>query len=198
MILKSRSIDASFKMPGVLPLPKDDFLTAHLPGAVFFDVDAMSDPADPRPHMFPNAEQFARDVAGLGISTDDTIVLYDFGAWVAAPRAWWMFLSFGHPNVRILNGGLQKWTAEGRSVESGAVTPKPGKFQARPSIRASVRSKEQLLGNLETGERAVGRCAAAVRGLEGSVAEPWPGRRSGHIPGATCPMPNCSMPGPAR
>ena len=112
-------IDASFKMPGVLPLPKDDYLASHIPGAVFFDVDAVSDHSSPLPHMFPSAEQFGRDVGGLGIGNDDTVVLYNSGGWVAAPRAWWMFLSFGHTNVRILNGGLKKWVAEGRKVEKG-------------------------------------------------------------------------------
>src|SRR5919201_3246093 len=128
---KVKIIDASYKMPGVLPLPADDYLIAHIPGAVFFDVNTIADPNDPRPHMYPGAEQFARDVSALGISSDDTVVAYDAGAWVAAPRAWWMFLSFGHPNVKVLDGGLQKWTAEGRTIVSGAVTPKPGKFQAR-------------------------------------------------------------------
>src|SRR6267142_2128176 len=123
-------IDASFKMPGVLPLPKDDYLASHIPGAVFFDVDAVSDHSNPLPHMFPSAEQFGRDVGGLGISNDDTVVLYDSGGWVAAPRAWWMFLSFGHNNVRILNGGLKKWVLEGRKTEKGEVTPQPATFKA--------------------------------------------------------------------
>jgi thiosulfate/3-mercaptopyruvate sulfurtransferase len=179
---KLKIIDASYKMPGVLPLPADDFLTAHIPGAVFFDVNAIADPNDPRPHMYPGAEQFARDVSALGISSDDTVVAYDAGAWVAAPRAWWMFLSFGHPNVKVLDGGLQKWTAEGRTVVSGAVTPKPGKFQARldPSY---VRSKAQLVGNLETRKEQLVDARPRPR-FEGTVAEPWPGRRSGHIPGS--------------
>jgi thiosulfate/3-mercaptopyruvate sulfurtransferase len=179
---KLKIIDASYKMPGVLPLPADDFLTAHIPGAVFFDVNTIADPNDPRPHMYPGAEQFARDVSALGISSDDTVVAYDAGAWVAAPRAWWMFLSFGHPNVKVLDGGLQKWTAEGRTVVSGAVTPKPGKFQARldPSY---VRSKAQLVGNLETSKEQLVDARPRPR-FEGTVAEPWPGRRSGHIPGS--------------
>ena len=112
-------VDATFKLPGVLPLPKDDYLAAHIPGAVFFDVDAVSDHSNPLPHMFPSAEQFGRDVGALGIGNDDTVVVYDAGGWVAGPRAWWMFLSFGHSNVRVLNGGLKKWVAEGRPVESG-------------------------------------------------------------------------------
>jgi thiosulfate/3-mercaptopyruvate sulfurtransferase len=179
---KVKIIDASYKMPGVLPLPSDDFLTAHIPGAVFFDVNAIADPNDPRPHMYPSAEQFARDVAALGIYSGNAVVAYDSGAWVAAPRAWWMFLSFGHASVKVLDGGLQKWTAEGRSVESGAVTPKPGKFQAKldPGF---VRSKQQLLGNLETRKEQLIDARPRPR-FEGAVAEPWPGRRSGHIPGS--------------
>ena len=82
---KVKIIDASYKMPGVLPLPSDDYIGAHIPGAVFFDVGAIADPNDPRPHMYPDAIQFARDVAALGISSDDTVVAYDSGAWVAAP-----------------------------------------------------------------------------------------------------------------
>jgi thiosulfate/3-mercaptopyruvate sulfurtransferase len=175
-------IDASYKMPGVLPLPSDDFLAAHIPGAVFFNVNTIADPNDPRPHMYPGAEQFARDVSALGISSDDTVVAYDSGAWVAAPRAWWMFLSFGHPNVRVLDGGLQKWKAEGRAVASGAVTPKPGKFRARLDPRY-VRSKQQLLDNLQTNCEQLVDARPRAR-FEGTVVEPWPGRRSGHIPGS--------------
>jgi thiosulfate/3-mercaptopyruvate sulfurtransferase len=179
---KVKIIDASYKMPGVLPLPADDYLAAHIPGSVFFNVNTIADPGDPRPHMYPGAEQFAREVSALGISSDNTIVAYDSGAWVAAPRAWWMFLSFGHSNVKVLDGGLKKWLSEGRPTHSGAVTPKPGKFRAR--LDASyVRNKEQLLGNLQTQKEQVVDARPRPR-FEGAVAEPWPGRRSGHIPGS--------------
>ena len=140
-------LDASFKLPGVTPLPKEDFVAAHIPGAAFFDVDAVSDHANPLPHMFPSAEQFGRDVGALGIGNGDTVVLYDAGGWVAAPRAWWMFLSFGHKDVRILDGGLKKWLAEGRPVEKGEASPKPTTFTASFDP-AYVRSKEQLADNL--------------------------------------------------
>jgi len=179
---KVRIIDASYKMPGVLPLPSDDYLRTHIPGAVFFNVNTIADPDDPRPHMFPNEKQFARDVSALGISSGDTVVAYDSGGWVAAPRAWWMFLSFGHSNVKVLDGGLQKWLREGRPTHSGQVTPKPGKFDAK--LDASfVRSRQQLLGNLETRAEQVLDARPRPR-FEGTVAEPWPGRRSGHIPGS--------------
>jgi len=93
-----------------------------------------------------------------------------------------MFLSFGHPNVKVLDGGLQKWKAEGRAIESGAVAAKPGKFQARLDPRY-VRSKEQLLDNLETNREQLIDARPRAR-FEGTVAEPWPGRRPGHIPGS--------------
>ena len=169
-------------MPGVLPLPIDDFLAAHIPGAVFFDVDAVSDHSSSLPHMYPDAEQFARDVGALGISTDDTVVVYDFGGWVAAPRAWWMFLSFGHANVRVLDGGLKKWRAEGRAIETGKSSPKPGKFTATFDP-VHVRSKAQLVSNLSSHHEQLIDARAGNR-FEGSVAEPRPGLRAGHIPGS--------------
>src|ERR1700744_5494532 len=140
-------VDATFKLPGVLPLPKEDYLAAHIPSAVFFDVDAVSDHSNPLPHMFPGAEQFGRDVGNLGISNADTVVVYDSGGWVAAPRAWWMFLSYGHHNVRILNGGLKKWKAEGRATESGEFKAKPATFKATYDAKR-VRSMEQLVANV--------------------------------------------------
>ena len=177
---KVKIIDASSKLPGVLPLPSQDYLAGHIPGAVFFDVNAIADPNDPRPHMFPDAAQFARDVAALGISSGDTVVAYDSGSWTAAPRAWWMFLSFGHSNVKVLDGGLKKWLREGRPTHAGKVEPKPGKFRATldPSY---VRNQQQLLSNLETKAEQVVDARARPR-FEGTVAEPWPGRRSGRIP----------------
>ncbi|WP_315837987.1 3-mercaptopyruvate sulfurtransferase [Bradyrhizobium prioriisuperbiae] len=177
---KVRVIDASFKLPGVLPLPVDDFLAAHIPGAAFFDVDAVSDHDSPLPHMYPGEQQFARDVGDLGISSDNLVVAYDSGGWMAAPRAWWMFLSFGHTNIKVLDGGLQKWRAEHRPVQSGPVSPKPGQFSAtfNPS---SIRSKDQLVDNLAS-QREQMIDARARNRFAGTVTEPRPGLRSGHIP----------------
>jgi thiosulfate/3-mercaptopyruvate sulfurtransferase len=179
---KIRIVDASFKLPGVLPLPADDYVTAHIPGAVFFNVDEIADSDDPLPHMYPDATGFAREVAALGISSTDTVVAYDSGGWVAAPRAWWMFLSFGHGTVRVLDGGLQKWLREGRPTHSGKVTPKPGRFDAvlDPNF---VRTKQQLVGNLTTHAEQLVDARPRPR-FEGSAAEPRPGLRSGHIPGS--------------
>ena len=177
---KVKVIDASFKMPGVLPLPVDDYLAAHIPGAVFFDVDAVSDHSVSLPHMYPDADQFARDVAALGISSDDTVVAYDAGGWVAAPRAWWMFLSYGHANVKVLDGGLKKWKAEGRAIETGKSSPKPGTFSATLD-KSYIRSKAQVVANLDSRKEQLIDARAANR-FEGSVPEPRAGIRSGHIP----------------
>jgi thiosulfate/3-mercaptopyruvate sulfurtransferase len=175
-----RIIDASYKMPGVLPLPSDDYLKVHIPGAVFFDVAEIADPNDPLPHMYPDAKQFARDVAALGISNADTVVAYDSGTWVAAPRAWWMFLSFGHSSVKVLDGGLQKWLREGRPTHSGKVLPRPGRFEAKLDS-SFVRNKQQLLGNMTIHAEQLVDARPRAR-FEGTVTESWPGRRSGHIP----------------
>src|SRR5689334_19589482 len=176
-------VDASFKLPGVLPLPKDDYLAKHIPGAVFLDVDAVSDHSNPLPHMFPSADQFGRDIGALGIGNGDTIVVYDSGGWVAGPRAWWMFQSFGHSNVRVLNGGLKKWIAEGRKVESGAAaTPKAASFKASYDARR-VRSIEQMVANVASRAEQVIDARANER-YQGKVAEPRQGIRSGHIPGS--------------
>jgi thiosulfate/3-mercaptopyruvate sulfurtransferase len=176
-------VDATFKLPGVLPLPKDDYLAAHLPGAVYFDVDAVSDHSNPLPHMFPSAEQFGRDAGALGIGNADTVVVYDSGSWVAAPRAWWMFLSYGHSHVRVLDGGLKKWRAEGRPVQGGGeVKAKPATFKASYDPKR-VRSMQQMIANVGTKAEQVIDARAAER-FEGRAAEPRPGIRSGHIPGS--------------
>jgi thiosulfate/3-mercaptopyruvate sulfurtransferase len=175
-------LDATFKLPGVLPLPKDDYLAAHIPGAVYFDVDAVSDHANPLPHMFPSPTQFGRDVGALGISNADTVVVYDAGGWVAAPRVWWMLLSYGHRDVRILNGGLRKWRAEGRPVQAGEVTAKPATFNATYDAQR-VRSIEQMIANVASRAEQVIDARAAER-FEGRAPDPRPGIRPGHIPGA--------------
>ena len=179
---KVRIIDASYKMPGVLPLPYEDYLAAHIKNAVFFSIDLIADSDNSLPHMFPLAEQFARDVSALGISSDDLVIAYDAGTWMAAPRAWWMFKAFGHSQVKVLDGGLKKWRLEGRPTVSGMISPAPGHFEARfnPDV---VRSKHEMLRNLEGRNEQVVDARPRAR-FEGTVEEPWPGRRAGHIPGS--------------
>ena len=110
-----------------------------------------------------------------------TVVAYDAGGWVAAPRAWWMFLSFGYHNVKVLDGGLKKWLPRGPPTQSGKVTPKPGKVrgQARSATRSQPAASTRQLDS-----RAEQWSIAPAPRFEGSVAEPRPGLRSGHIPGS--------------
>jgi thiosulfate/3-mercaptopyruvate sulfurtransferase len=175
-------IDASFKLPGVTPLSSDDYLRSHIPGAVFFDVDAVSDHDNPLPHMFPSAEQFGRDVGALGIGNGDTVVIYDAGTWMAGARAWWMFLAYGHDKVRVLDGGLKKWIAEERPTESGAASPSPATFKATFDARR-VRKLEEMIANVASKAEQVIDARASDR-FEGRAPEPRPGLRPGHIPGS--------------
>jgi thiosulfate/3-mercaptopyruvate sulfurtransferase len=132
--------------------------------------------------MFPSVGQFGRDVGALGIGNGDTVVVYDAGGWVAGPRAWWMFLAYGHDKVRVLDGGLKKWLAEGRATESGAVSPRLATFTARFDANR-VRTMQEMVANLATKAEQIIDARASDR-FEGRAAEPRPGLRGGHIPGS--------------
>jgi thiosulfate/3-mercaptopyruvate sulfurtransferase len=177
-----RVVDASFKMPGVKPTARESYIEAHIPGAVFFDIDDIADRQTHLPHMLPTPEVFAQKVGALGIGKRHNVVLYDASGFAGAARAWWTFRIFGHTQVAVLDGGLRKWRAEGGPVDAVPVTPTPEKFTARfnPSL---VRSREKVLANLRTQQEQVLDARSAER-FRGEVQEPWPGRRSGRIPGS--------------
>jgi thiosulfate/3-mercaptopyruvate sulfurtransferase len=177
-----RVVDASFTLPGVTPTAQEHYARRHIPGAVFFDIDAISDHSNPLPHMLPSAADFARMAGALGLGDDRHIVLYDIAGFGSAPRAWWMLRAFGHKHVALLDGGLPKWLAEGRAVTSYVPKPKPATFTARldPSI---VRDKAQLLANLAEQREQVLDARSAAR-FAGTAPEPRPGLRAGHIPGS--------------
>src|SRR6266446_4924072 len=127
-----------------------EYLAGHIPGAVRFDIDAIADHSNPLPHMLPDATQFARDVGALGITDTDTIVVYDGAGLYSAPRVWWTFRVFGVEKAFILDGGLPKWKAEGRPLETGPVKRVPRTFRARKqaelvaslaSVRAALASR---------------------------------------------------------
>jgi thiosulfate/3-mercaptopyruvate sulfurtransferase len=179
-----RIVDASFKMPGITPTAREDYVQEHIPGAVFFDIDEIADTASPLPHMLPSAEKFASRMRRLGLGDGNRIVLYHAkGVGLAgAARAWWMLRVFGHRDVSILDGGLPKWQAEGRPVDDFPPTPRERHFTARLNTML-VRDKDQILANIGTRREQLLDARAAPR-FAGDAPELWPGRRLGHIPGS--------------
>ena len=173
-----RLVDASWHMPASGRSGREEFLAAHIPGAVFLDIDALSDKSDRAPHMLPSAAQFGKAMGRLGIRRDDRIVVYDNSPIRTAARGWFMLRHFGSAQVAILDGGLQKWTAEGRPTESGEGQPAGARFDAETV--GEIVTKQELLGGLDMP-------LLDARGrprFEGSEADPRPGVAAGHIPGA--------------
>lgn len=177
-----RVVDASFKMPGAKPTAREDYGQAHIPGAVFFDIDDIADNASPLPHMLPSPEKFASRLRKLGLGDGNRIVLYDANGIAGAARAWWMLRVFGHQDVSVLDGGLRKWQAEGRPVDDLPPMPRERHFTARLNTML-VRDRDQVLANIATRREQLLDARAAGR-FTGEAAEPWPGRRQGHIPGS--------------
>lgn len=178
-----RMVDASWHMPASGRDAEAEFRASHIPGAVFFDLDANSAQATSLPHMLPAAEEFGRNMSALGLSNGDTIVVYDTsGVNLSAPRAWWMFRAMGHAAVTVLDGGFGKWVAEGRPVEQGRAAPEPGKFVAQLDA-GRVASMRQVNAIGSSGEAQIVDARSPGR-FAGKEAEPRPGVRSGHIPGS--------------
>jgi thiosulfate/3-mercaptopyruvate sulfurtransferase len=175
-----RLLDASWYMPADQRDAKAEFAAGHIPGAVFYDLDALSDPASGLPHMMTAPDIFACDMAALGIGDDDGVVVYDGAGLFSAARVWWMLHAMGHDKAWVLDGGLPKWRAESRPLEQGPVTPKPAHFTARP-VAGQVRdfaAVKAALGNTQMLDaRSPGR-------FTGAEKEPRAGVRSGHMPGA--------------
>jgi len=177
-----RVVDGSWHMPQLKRDARAEFARAHIPGAVFFDIDAIADTASPLPHMLPNARKFAESVGALGIGDRDVVVVYDTRGVISAARVWWTFRAFGHAPVAVLDGGLPKWQAEGRPVETGVPAPKPRRFTARLH-RSLVRDLAQMRANLASRREQVLDARSHGRFI-GTEPEPRPGLRGGHIPGS--------------
>jgi thiosulfate/3-mercaptopyruvate sulfurtransferase len=177
-----RVVDASWYMPDDKRNTKKEFEeTGHIPGAVFFDIDAIADHGTPLPHMLPAADIFAREAGAMGIGDGDMVVIYDSMGIFSAPRVWWTFKAFGHGKVAVLDGGLPAWKAVSGVLEKGPAKPKPALFAARPD-RAIISDFQQVKSAL--GQTQLLDARSAPR-FEGSEAEPRPGLKSGHMPGAT-------------
>jgi thiosulfate/3-mercaptopyruvate sulfurtransferase len=178
-----RVIDASWYLPASRRAAREEYGAGHIPGAVFLDLDRISDQNTALPHMLPSADDFAAFAAALGLSDDDDIVVYDgSGNNLSAGRVWWMFRAFGHRRVAVLDGGWGKWQNEGRPVEQGMVELPPGRFTARLN-RNVVRDLVAMRANLEHRREQVVDLRPAGR-FRGTEPEPRPGLRPGHLPGS--------------
>lgn len=179
-------VDGSFAMPGSGVDPAAAFAQERIPGAVFFDIDAIADKDTPLPHMLPTPEAFSAAASALGLSNADKIVVYGQNGTMMGPaRVWWTFRVFGHANVCVLDGGLPLWKSLGLPLDTAAPTrPAPTAFRAgfRPEL---VCAANQVLEAGKTGAAAILDARAAGR-FAGTEPEPRPGLRSGHIPQSKC------------
>jgi thiosulfate/3-mercaptopyruvate sulfurtransferase len=179
---KIKIVDAAWYLPAQKRDPKAEYEATHIPGAVFFDQDAIADPTSGLPHTLPSPEAFAEVVGTMGISENDTIVVYDGPGIFTAPRVWWMFRVMGATNVFVLDGGMDGWKAEGRPTTTEAPSPAPRTFHARFDANA-VTSFERMKETVQNRLAQIADARSAGR-FSGEEAEPRAGMRSGHMPGA--------------
>jgi thiosulfate/3-mercaptopyruvate sulfurtransferase len=175
-------VDGSYYLPAHKRDARAEYLTAHIPGAVFFDVDAIADTTTALPHMLPTPEAFSSAMRQLGIGDGVTIVVYDGLGLFSAPRVWWTFRIFGVRDVYVLDGGFPKWKAEGRPIEFDEIKRTPRHFTARfdRSVVADLAAIKQVLAD----KSAQVVDARSAERFAGSAPEPRPGLPSGHMPGA--------------
>ena len=178
-----RVVDATWYLPNDGRIGIDTHSQGHIPGAVFFDIDKIADTNSDLPHMLPSPEKFSSRVRNLGLGDGVRIVVYDAsGGFMAACRVWWMFRAFGHQDVAVLDGGLPKWVAEGRSLNDLTAQVEKRHFTAQLN-NALVRNVDQLIANVDTNKEQVIDVRSPGR-FAGTEAEPRVGLRSGHIPGS--------------
>lgn len=175
-------VDGSWHLPSANRNGHAEYLAAHIPGAVFFDIDQIADPASGLPHMLPSPQAFAQAVGALGIRESDDIVVYDGAGLFSAPRVWWTFRVFGARRVFLLDGGFPAWQREGRPVEAGETVKVPVPFAASLDGSA-VKSAAEVAAALQEGSAVVIDARPADR-FRGEAPEPRPGVRSGHMPGS--------------
>ncbi len=180
-----KTLDAGYHLTGVERDPEAEFAAARIPGACRFDINRVTDQANPLPHMLPPAADFAAAASSMGINNNDHVVIYDDSAILPATRVWWMFRLFGHERVSVLDGGLAAWHRVGGDIETTTpVIPTTGQFTTRPSVGAKVidmSTIQALISADSLGQLADARGSSR---FVGAAPEPRAGLRSGHIPGA--------------
>jgi thiosulfate/3-mercaptopyruvate sulfurtransferase len=177
-------LDSTLPPVGVTPAIDTHarYLDKHIPGAIFFDIEELSDHTTSLPHMLPTAEAFSRSMSALGVSDTSTIVIYEQEGVFSAPRAWWTLRTFGAQNVHILDGGLRAWTEANLPTESGPVHHAPANFHATLNHEA-VKDLSQLKEKITNRQQILD--ARSTARFSGTAPEPRPGLSSGHMPGAT-------------
>ena len=175
-------IDASSHLPMAGRDAAAEFAEGHIPGAVFLDLASFFDPESPVPAAIPSAVQFADRMGKLGIGNSTRVVLYDDSHVKTAARSWFIFRLYGVENVAILDGGLGKWRAEGRALESGVQEIAQASFTPKVGT-GEVRTKADLLANLESGGCHVLDARDAQR-FSGELPDFRPDVARGHIPGS--------------
>jgi len=177
-----RIVDAAFYLPAQKRNADEEYLSGHIPGAVRFDHDRIADHSTNLPHMVPSPDCFAAEVGKLGIGENDRIVVYDGPGIFSAPRIWWLFRTMGAKNVKVLDGGLDGWKAEGRPLETTVPSPRPATF--KPSFDENrVASLETMRDIVSSAAMQIADARSAGR-FAATEPEPREGMRSGHMPGA--------------
>lgn len=177
-----RVVDASWFLPTEPRTGRQAYLEAHIPGAVFFDIDEIADASSDLPHMLPSPQAFAEAAGRLGLPRSAEIIVYDAQGIFSAPRVWWTLKVMGYPRVWVLDGGLKKWLAEARPVEAGETAPTPANVLPGFDPR-TLREFEAVRAALAEGSAQVVDARPAAR-FRGEAPEPRPGLRAGHMPGA--------------
>ena len=177
-----RVVDTTWSLPGGERSARAEYDAAHLPGGVFFDLDAICEPKELHPHTVPSAAKFSSRVRKLGLGDGNRIVVYDGNRFFASARVWWMFRYMGHEDVMVLDGGLEKWRAEDRPLTDMPTRPQERHFTVRQNTLL-LRELDQMRTNVTARREQVVDARSAGR-FHAREPEPRPGLRSGHIPGA--------------
>jgi thiosulfate/3-mercaptopyruvate sulfurtransferase len=177
-----RIVDATWFMPDAGRNASAEYEGGHIPGAVFMDIDELNDGNSTLPNMLPPPEKFASRMQSLGLGDGSRVVVYDDSPFKSSTRAWWMLTLFGAHDVAILDGGIAKWKAEGRPLETGKPTLRHRHFTVWKDD-AAVRTKSDMLANLHSKDAVVVDARGVAR-FTGEEKEPRAGMASGHIPGS--------------
>jgi thiosulfate/3-mercaptopyruvate sulfurtransferase len=176
-------VDGSWYLPAMHRSGRAEYESGHVPGAVFWDLDELSDRESLLPHMLPAFPDLARGIGALGIGNADRVVVYDgSGMNLTAARVWWTLRVAGHEQVAVLDGGLKWWRAEGRPLEAGHARWDPKRFTVHlnPDL---LRNRGQTQAAMKDGSAVLVDARSRGR-FAGTEPEPRPGLRGGHIPGA--------------